>query len=382
MRPKSLLLLTLALGCGLVASIGISQVLDRKSKSGPAPKTEAIYIAKVDINLGDALTEELLNLEEWPADKVPSGVIRTFDELAGRRPRTKIYKGEPILEAKLIAADARDHPAQQVPPGYRIVSVRVSVETGGAGLLRPGDRVDVQLFTKRDPRRGIAETQTRTILKEIRVFAVDQDFRASEQDEASPARTISLVVTPDQGDKLMLATRLGDINLTIRNPDDTLNVESAGANIQDLLLSSTGNPDKERGGSKEPSGRGTGFLSFMEAVRSAASKSAAMLAAAPVATAPGPWTMLVLEGSEVRQVQVDRNGYFPNGPGDPLLPDFSLPTRTALPPAAAERADRERQSAADSAPTDASSWTPAETGEEQADEPSEPSTETDWNGDD
>lgn len=327
MRPKSLLLLTLALGCGLVASIGISQVLDRKGGRPQAQQqTEAIYIAKVDINLGDGITEELLVLEDWPSDKVPSGAIRKLENIKGRRPRTKIYKGEPILEAKLIAADAHDHPAQQVPPGYRVVSVRVSVHTGAAGLLRPGDRVDVQLYAKRDHRSGIMKTFTKTILKQIRVFAVDQEFRrASDDDESSPARTVSLVVTPEQADKLMLASRVGEINLTIRNPDDSSTITSAPANLEDLLDSSAGDPERERGTAEAIAQKATGLLSFLTAMRNSASSVPSQVAGAQMAAAPTPWTILILEGSDVREVQVSPDGPEALSPTDPArtIPEFA-----------------------------------------------------------
>jgi len=309
MRPKSLLLLTLALGCGLVASIGISQVLDRQGKHGPAAvATEPIFVAKTDINLGDTLTEEVLNLEEWPKDKVPSGAVRELDKLVGRRPRTKIYQGEPILDMKLVAADGRDDPAQQVPAGFRIVSIRVDAHNGGAGLLRPGDRVDVQIYAKKDPRSGITRTVTKTILKEVRVFAVGQEFRrdASEDDAPMP-RTVSLVVTPEQADKLTLATRLGEINLIMRNPDDTADTHSDGATPEDLFIASTVHREDEHKGSA-----GNAFLGFMKGLVTASSAAPPVQVAETQVAAAGPWTILLLEGSDMREVQVKQNGPITN----------------------------------------------------------------------
>ncbi|MFV2067848.1 MAG: Flp pilus assembly protein CpaB [Pirellulales bacterium] len=312
MRPKSLLLLTLALGCGLVASIGISQVLDRKGGQGQATvETEPIFVAKTDINLGDTITEEVLNFEEWPKDKIPAGAMRDLKELVGRRPRTKVYQGEPILDMKLVAADGRDDPAQQVPAGFRVVSVRVDAHNGGAGLLRPGDRVDVQLYAKKDLRAGITRTVTKTILKEVRVFAVGQEFRRDTTDDNAPMpRTVSLVVTPQQADKLTLATRLGEINLIIRNPDDTTDARSEGCTPADLFVASKVNRDEERKGST-----GNAFLGFMKGLVSA---SATPTTASPVevteteVAAVGPWTILLLEGNEMREVEVKQDGLITN----------------------------------------------------------------------
>src|SRR5262245_47967794 len=81
MRPKSLLLLALALGCGLVASIGISQVMDRNSNSPAAIETEPVYVALHNINLGDPIDSKMIALQEWPKGKVPRGAITKLEEL-------------------------------------------------------------------------------------------------------------------------------------------------------------------------------------------------------------------------------------------------------------------------------------------------------------
>ena len=108
MRPKSLILLMLALGCGLVASIGISQVMDRRNQQ-PAPvgETEAIFVAMQNIEFGDQLSTQVLKLEQWPKDKIPEGALSTLEDVEGRRARTKLYAGEPILEAKFKGLPGR-----------------------------------------------------------------------------------------------------------------------------------------------------------------------------------------------------------------------------------------------------------------------------------
>ena len=104
MRPKSLMLLILALGCGLVASIGISQVMDRHSKQQVAVETTPIYVALHNINLGDPIDASMVSLQEWPKDKIPPGAISQLDDLEGRRPRATIIQGEPLLDALALFA--------------------------------------------------------------------------------------------------------------------------------------------------------------------------------------------------------------------------------------------------------------------------------------
>ncbi|MEX0610848.1 MAG: Flp pilus assembly protein CpaB, partial [Pirellulales bacterium] len=164
MRPKSLLLLALALGCGLVASIGISQVMDRNNKPQSKLQTVPIYIALHNINLGDPIGAAMLSLEEWPKDKVPRGAISKLEELEGRRPRTAIFEGEPILEGKLLAPGQIADPIRSIPKGMRLKTIAVDAEKSAAGLLGPGDRVDVQLFVRKDQRTGIEAAKSKIIL--------------------------------------------------------------------------------------------------------------------------------------------------------------------------------------------------------------------------
>ena len=103
MRPKSIMLLVLAVACGLVASIGINQAMSRPVVGASSRRDDGVFVAKTEIGMGDALRPEMLKLEAWPSDKVPTGALTKLEETVDRRTRTKIYPGEPIIEAKLLA---------------------------------------------------------------------------------------------------------------------------------------------------------------------------------------------------------------------------------------------------------------------------------------
>jgi len=137
MRPKSLLLLALALGCGLVASIGISQVMDRNGHSQAKIETVPIYVAVHNINLGDPIDAKMLSLQEWPKDKVPKGAISTLEELQGRRPRAAIIEGEPILEGKLLDKGQMADPIRQITKGMRLYTIKVDAEKERRRFARP-----------------------------------------------------------------------------------------------------------------------------------------------------------------------------------------------------------------------------------------------------
>ena len=248
MRPKSLLLLGLALGCGLVASIGISQVMDRPQ--AVALETTPVYVAKHNINLGDPISKEMLVLQEWPKDKVPRGAIANLQDLEGRRPRTAIIEGEPILEGKLLELGQVADPITQIPKGMRLKTVAVDAEKSAGGLLGPGDRVDVQLFVRKDQRTGIETAKSKVILQNIRIFAIDQTVQRSPDggEERSVAKTVSLMLTPEQANKLSLAEQIGEISLIPRNPDDDSVASWDEVKIEDLLGSGDSNSrEKEQG---------------------------------------------------------------------------------------------------------------------------------------
>lgn len=223
MKPKSLLLLALALGCGLVASIGISQVMEGNAKGrGPSVETASIYVAMHNINLGDPIDATMVSLQEWPKDKVPPGALTSLENVEGRRPRTNIIAGEPILDAKLLAQGETVDPIASIPDGFRLTTIAVDAESSAAGLLSPGDRVDIQLFVNRNDRSGIAQARTKVILQNIKVFAIEQAVqRSADGGEARTIpKTVSLLVTPEQAAKIDLAQNLGQLSLIPRSPND------------------------------------------------------------------------------------------------------------------------------------------------------------------
>jgi pilus assembly protein CpaB len=295
MRPKSLLLLALALGCGLVASIGISQVMDRNSNNQAKVETVPIYVATHNINLGDPIDMAMLSLQEWPKDKVPRGAISKPEDLKGRRPRTAIIEGEPILEGKLLAAGQIADPISSIKKGMRLKTIAVDAEKSAAGLLRPGDRVDVQLFVKKDERSGVDTAKSKIILQNIRVFAVDQAVQrgADGGEEKTIAKTVSLMLTPEQASKLSLAEQIGELSLSPRNPDDEETAGWSEYTVEDLLADGDKNTRaKEQGTSekKESSTEPDPNAGLLSAIQNAVKE---------------PFRMEIVEAQGVREVLFD-----------------------------------------------------------------------------
>lgn len=293
MRPKSLSLLLLALGCGLVASIGITQMMSRnKDAAAPTADSQSIFVATTDIGMGDILTPDVLKLEPWPKGNVPPGAILQMSDIEGRRTRTRLYAGEPILENKLLGKGASQQGATAlIPKGYRVVPVKVDLVSGGGSLILPGDRVDVMVHLVREVSRDIPETVTRTILQDIKVFAVN-DVLELEKDAGSgqsiAAKTISLLVTPQQAAKVMLASQLGMIQLVMRSPEDDQPSPIVQATPRQLFgMAAKSNRDKES------------LLAPTEPKPTTTEKPS------PAKTPSDTWTMRVIKPDAVDEVSFD-----------------------------------------------------------------------------
>jgi len=366
MRTKSLLLLMLALGCGLVASLGITQVMGKRNADVPSANGEMtpIFVAMENVPMGDPLTAQVLKLEEWPTDKVPPGALTKIEDVEGRRPKTPIFKGSPILEDQLLGQGAAEGGAGgMIPAGYRVVSVKVDSVSGGASLIRPGDRVDVLVHLLANPARGIHETTTRTILQDIKVFAVNDVFNLEsvEGDKSISAKTISLLVTPSQAEMVMLATEMGRIRLVLRSPQDDEQAEVLGAVPHELFGNTQGSKREDETRIHGPqlvrSTEPDGLEGFKRMLESQASEK-------PVRSQEPPpelenWKMRIISADRVNEVllETDRETESPQA----SAPGFSFWRLI---------------SSAGNAKTDASPVAPhpASASEDQAPEETEPET--------
>ena len=249
MRPKSVVLIVIAMGCGLIASIGISQVIERRGQSSTGSiETSEIFVTLVDIPIGEPLTAQMIKLEAWPMDKLPEGAITTLDDIEGRRPKQPLFAGEPVLYRKLIDQNGLGGASEKIPKGYRVMSVRVTMDSAASGLILPGDRVDVLVYLREG--KGVPAPITRTILTDATVFAVNEHINREVEDDggAIQAKTVSLLLKPDQVERLMLATELGKLRLSLRRADDATETVSNGASLEDLHLTASA----QDGGGEEP----------------------------------------------------------------------------------------------------------------------------------
>ena len=304
MRPKSLVLLALALGCGLIASIGISQVLENNNKPAQV-ETAPIYVAQQNINVNDPITDKMVVLEEWPKDKVPAGAISKWEDVEERRPRSNIYQGEPLLDSKLLAKGQMSDPTQGIPQGMRLKTLSVDATKSAAGLLSPGDRVDIQIYVPKNDSQGIDKPFTKIILQNIRVYAVDQttDKSIDGGEARNVAKTVSLIVTPKEANRITLAENMGTVTLIPRNRDDESVVDDFEQDVEELF-----NPGSASSREKESLAKASGDAadgdgkspmdSLKEFMQAAVAKETDQ-AAAP----PKQFQMTIIYPDEVQRLQ-------------------------------------------------------------------------------
>lgn len=351
MRGKSLILLLLALGCGLVASVGITQVMAKRTTDNQAvAEMEKIVVAVKDLPMGDPINLEWVKLEDWPKDKVPVGAITQLEDVDKRRPKSRVFSGSPVLDAQLFGKGESDNAVgSHIPPGYRVVSIEAQGITSSGGLIRPGDRVDLLLCVQTNPSKGIHETSTRTILQDIKVFAVDGRFRldSDEMDKVNPAKMVSLLLTPEQAQRVTLASELGTMRLALRSPTDQVQPKVAPSNPGDLFGTTDGaRRGKETDSSapapavtEKPSEKLDDFLSFLKGQQQPPQQQQA-----PLPVLRPSFSMRVITGTEVKDVRLESTGEVAsNGKGGegfqvwkPMAPTLSEHASEAKPESAPE----------------------------------------------
>ena len=155
---------------------------------------------------------------QLPGGDLPKGFYSQKANVVGRGVVLPIARGDYVLPGKLAGENAGYGLPSLIPPGMRAVSVRVNDTTSVAGFVQPGTRVDVMVTG--NP-AGSGEQQTTTVLENIEVIATGQKLERNQSGDAQTAAVITLLVLPDDAQKLTLASTQGRIQLALRNPLDT-----------------------------------------------------------------------------------------------------------------------------------------------------------------
>ena len=232
LRPWLMLLLALTSG-GLAGYLALRYLRQQTSPLMAAePRGGQVALATRDIQVGTVLTPQDVKLVEWPGNALPAGYVSSTEAAVGRGVIAAVRANEPLLDSKLAMKEAGGGLPIAVGEGMRALSVRVDDVVSVAGFVVPGTRVDV-LLTMQPP--GSNETQTRVILQNVATLAAGQQIQRDKDGKPQTVTVITLLVTPQQAERLTLGANQGRIQLALRNTLDTLTAETPGVLASGLL---------------------------------------------------------------------------------------------------------------------------------------------------
>ncbi len=214
-RSRLLMIGGLALAIGLLVSFTVYNRLRNSGGSAGNEPGVPVVVAADDIQIGVKLEAHDVRVITLPQSAVPPGAFVAASQVLGRGAVLPMSKGEFILPGKLAALNAGAGLPSMIPPGMRAVSVRVNDVVSVAGFVQPGTRVDILATGSQG-----SERQTTTVLENVAVIAVGKSLDRNAPD-AQPAPVITLLVSPDDAQKLALVSQEGRIQLSLRNPLDT-----------------------------------------------------------------------------------------------------------------------------------------------------------------
>jgi pilus assembly protein CpaB len=250
-RISPLLLLVVAIFFGGIATYMASGWLKAKSLKANQVALQKVQVTPVvvaakDIVAGTQLDSSVLKVVDWPKDSLISGTTSDVQQLKGRVLRYPLVAGEVILETKLAPQGTPGGLAGIIQNDKRAVTVKVDEVSGVAGFVMPGNRVDVLLTMEKNEFKEDPVSQV--VLQNLLVLGRGQDIDQPKADEKPKiVPTVTLEVTPDQGEKLALAAKQGQIILALRGWTEAAEVSTPGVRTSNLLR-----PDKKPEPAFEP----------------------------------------------------------------------------------------------------------------------------------
>lgn len=214
--------LTLAFIIALVVSgiftFWLSQKFSKNTHPAPPPPKNQQYVAAADnMEAGQPIRAENLRLVDWPASVPLPGAFTNPGPLVGRNVLYPLAAGEPILERQLSNPGAGSGITVKIPNGMRAISLRTDEVVGVAGFLLPGTHVDVlvTLHVSNQP-----DPVTSTVLQDAEILATGQKTEPDPEGKATTATVVTLLVKPEDAERVVLASTQGTVHFVLRNGID------------------------------------------------------------------------------------------------------------------------------------------------------------------
>lgn len=241
MKAKTLILLFVALGCGMIAAVAVSKAV-MTNQNGPAEEAMVeIIVAAKDMQQGEQISAEDVKLEQWPQARLPEGAVFELALIEDKFTKQSIFVGEPILERKVN--ETSESLSTTVPPGFRIFDIK-----SDANYIKPGDHVDI-LGTFRMGGNN-TPPESRTVMRNIKVHGTNGSSTRDDEGEDGPrainrGTMFQLLVKESQLEALTLADSMGVLQLNLRPFDeDREQFEDDGAEFMSWAQQSGASDDE------------------------------------------------------------------------------------------------------------------------------------------
>jgi pilus assembly protein CpaB len=248
MRNKRLIVALLAaVVFGLVAAVSVSRYL--ASAQSYTKNLTNVVVAKVEIPIGTRIVAEQLTVAQFPKTVAPDGTFAVIDDkVVGRVAVNRISTREPITESRLAPVGSVGGLPSLIPDGFRAMTVKVDDVVGVSGFIQPGTLVDVVVTIVPPDTERQREKVSKIVLQNIKVLASGQNIdKPKNEKETERVKAVTLQVTPEQAEKLALASSEGRLQLVMRNSIDQGDEVTPGANKTSLLAGEKALPVPEPG---------------------------------------------------------------------------------------------------------------------------------------
>jgi pilus assembly protein CpaB len=227
MNMTRILILVGALGAAGLAAFLARGLMGGQNNAAAAPNMEMteILVAAKSLEVGSKIMPGDLKWQGWPKEAVDASFVakhtapQALEEMSeGSVARLPLANGEPVTGQKVIKSDGAGFLAAVLTPGKRAIGVKVTAERGAGGFILPNDRVDVIMTRKLGNNgAGVPAYRAATVLRDVRVLAVDQVSQEDSESKAVVAKTATLELSAQQAEIVALAEAMGDLSLSLRS---------------------------------------------------------------------------------------------------------------------------------------------------------------------
>src|SRR5216110_1671943 len=234
LRTRIFMVLVMAITVGGVFAFATYNYVQKAPSKTVTIPTRPVVVAAADLDVGAELGRDDIRIIDWPANAVPKDAFGDPKDVMGRGLVLPVIQNEPILPMKLASKEAGAGLPPAIPQGMRAVSVRVNEVIGVAGYVLPGTRVDVLVVL--NPTDQHQNITSKVILTNVQVLAAGTKIdRETDKNKPMAVTVVTVLVTPEESERLTLASTEGKIQLALRNPLDKATPLTRGIRQSALL---------------------------------------------------------------------------------------------------------------------------------------------------